>query len=818
MEFTKKLLQANVTLLLSGISGVALATCTSYISPGGENTYECNNGIGETEYTPINGYDHVIINTTATGDFRPIQGFGVYVNNHTWNIDRLTITTSGSKADAIQVNGGGGTITIDKLNIHTTGSSADGINVTKNVGNGRVEIGNNAIVIADDGMGLRVNTPTNGGFNQIRTGDDAKISTAGDGSNLEINFLGQIYEFGTGYGVYAGNTSSSAKGNARLTVGNRSNISTAGLDAHAVYANKGGVIQLGSTTVNTNQSNAYGLYAETGGTGNGNKGGIIDLLGDTSVTVPAGGLAIYANGAGSKIASYNSDISQNTSGKFTVTGDIKSNNGGKVDLRMTDGSVFIGNSDVTGTGSVLNLDIVGANSKWQMSADSKVTNLNVNGGNIYVGPQTSSTAAPTTLTVEKLSGNNMTFHVRTDIIQSGPVSTFDVSDKLIVTDTATGNHRLMVTDYNTGGATPMGNEMVTIAEIADGNAHFTLANANGYVDLGPYQYVLGQRSTRGPGQTYWHLRAGSGSTNTANHSANVLNINYLLGFIENQTLLQRMGELRRNDNQQGNAWVRAYTGTLDSFENKVLQGFDMDYTGLQAGVDKHIEAGNGDVYVGVMAGYTQGKAHYKVGDGKSKGLHVGVYGTYKTEDNWYVDGFVKYLKMDNQFNTETGSGWKVKGDGDTSGYSIGVEAGKRFYVQQPQKGWYVEPQAQLTYTHQGSATIKASNGLKTDLNSFDSLIGRASVIVGYSVSDGDTPVDVYFKTGYLKEFDGKTGFSYNNASYTHKQYKFNGNWWDNGIGVNAQIKKNHNVYLDGTYSIGNKFDRKQVNLGYRYSF
>ena len=70
----------------------------------------------------------------------------------------------------------------------------------------------------------------------------------------------------------------------------------------------------------------------------------------------------------------------------------------------------------------------------------------------------------------------------------------------------------------------------------------------------------------------------------------------------------------------------------------------------------------------------------------------------------------------------------------------------------------------------------------------------------------------------MKEFDGKTGFSYNNADYTHEQYKFNGNWWDNGVGVNAQFKKNHNVYLDGTYSIGNKFNRKQVNLGYRYNF
>ncbi|WP_434779361.1 autotransporter outer membrane beta-barrel domain-containing protein [Neisseria sp. Ec49-e6-T10] len=36
--------------------------------------------------------------------------------------------------------------------------------------------------------------------------------------------------------------------------------------------------------------------------------------------------------------------------------------------------------------------------------------------------------------------------------------------------------------------------------------------------------------------------------------------------------------------------------------------------------------------------------------------------------------------------------------------------------------------------------------------------------------------------------------------------------------LNAQIKKNHNVYLDTTYSIGSKFNQKQINAGYCFSF
>ncbi|MCO6507107.1 MAG: autotransporter outer membrane beta-barrel domain-containing protein, partial [Snodgrassella sp.] len=78
------------------------------------------------------------------------------------------------------------------------------------------------------------------------------------------------------------------------------------------------------------------------------------------------------------------------------------------------------------------------------------------------------------------------------------------------------------------------------------------------------------------------------------------------------------------------------------------------------------------------------------------------------------------------------------------------------------------------------------------------------------------PVDIYFKTGYLKEFSGKTFYTFNHAA--KEKYDFGGNWWDNAIGVNVQLKQRHNFYADMVYSLGNKFDRKQINVGYRFDF
>ena len=207
---------------------------------------------------------------------------------------------------------------------------------------------------------------------------------------------------------------------------------------------------------------------------------------------------------------------------------------------------------------------------------------------------------------------------------------------------------------------------------------------------------------------------------------------------------------------------------------------------------------------------------YSVGTGDVRSYHLGVYGTYMANNGFYVDGLVKYMHMKNEFNTVTGGGLGVDGSGNTNGFSIGVETGKRFYLENADTGWYLEPQGQLTYSHQNSASVHASNGLQTKLGSYDSTLGRASIIAGYSITKGKNPIDVYLKTGYIREFSGKTHYTFNGAD--RESYDFGGGWWDNGIGLNMQINDRHNLFMDATYAKGSRFDQKQFNIGYRYSF
>lgn len=147
--------------------------------------------------------------------------------------------------------------------------------------------------------------------------------------------------------------------------------------------------------------------------------------------------------------------------------------------------------------------------------------------------------------------------------------------------------------------------------------------------------------------------------------------------------------------------------------------------------------------------------------------------------------------------------------------SISLEAGQRFNLSPTGYGFYIEPQTQLTYSHQNEMTMKVSNGLNIHLNHYESLLGRASMILGYDITAGNSQLNVYVKTGAIREFSGDTEYLLNNS---REKYSFKGNGWNNGVGVSAQYNKQHTFYLEADYTQGNLFDQKQVNGGYRFSF
>lgn len=233
-----------------------------------------------------------------------------------------------------------------------------------------------------------------------------------------------------------------------------------------------------------------------------------------------------------------------------------------------------------------------------MTGDSDVNTLSLKDSNVDFTSY-AQTGNYSTLTVANLVGaHNAVFNMNVNI------NTGD-SDLLKITNTSSGNYGLVIA--NQGANPTTGNEIINVVE--DNSTNRAAKFTSNTVDLGGYQYGLGQNGKN------WQLSTARSITSAANASAIFVNTNYLLTYIDTQTLLQRMGELRSTEGQEGNFWIRGFGGKLNAFASNKLHGFDMDYNGVQLGIDKLITTRTGNFYVGTMVGYTDGDPNYKHGSG-----------------------------------------------------------------------------------------------------------------------------------------------------------------------------------------------------------
>ena len=495
--------------------------------------------------------------------------------------------------------------------------------------------------------------------------------------------------------------------------------------------------------------------------------------------------------------------------KSIIKSDIFTEFGGTVILDLAAGSKIVGEVSAIGdpddpdypgqdTTGIIKMNLA-KGSSWELEGyDSYLTELSGQGNITFTSFTRSNNFGE--LVIENLKGAS-TFNLRTDIASQQ-------SDKIIIskssdanrTVSAEGTHTINL--INNGSAQTNGNEKLTLVEIDDNATNTAEFKTNHDVELGGYQYSLDK-----DGKDY--VLTAKPITSSAMASAGFLNANYLMNYVETQTLLKRLGDMRTSG-KFGDVWLRGFTGKLDSFSGGKLSKFDMSYHGFQFGADKQLSE-NSPLVIGAFVGQTYGNPDYKNGDGSLHSFNTGIYATYLDNSGFYIDGVVKYDRQKNHFKVKDTANNRIQGTGHSNGLGLSMELGQKFKI----NDFYIEPQTQFSYSHQNGNSINASNGLKVKLGNYNSLIGRASALLGYEFNSDENSINIYAKTGIVREFDGDTYYKLNNHKESHS---FKGNWWNNGVGINANFNQKHNIYLDLESSPGNKFDLLQVNGGYRYSF
>lgn len=268
---------------------------------------------------------------------------------------------------------------------------------------------------------------------------------------------------------------------------------------------------------------------------------------------------------------------------------------------------------------------------------------------------------------------------------------------------------------------------------------------------------------------------------------------------------------RANQLQQGSPtgiWARIGGGRYNYSNDGINTA--TDYTSIQGGYDTKTSR---DWTVGGQVSYLRGSEDYVFnGSGKVKSYAVGAYGLKDLGKDQYVHVESQVGRISNEFTARNEIGQAKSGDVKSNAYSIGVRYGKTI---KSANGFYVEPQAQLNYTHFGGRDFTAGN-VSVNQAGVNSTSGKLGLEVGKQFGNGN----LYTRFAADHAFTGnvKTTYASGNAVKSTEQ-DLKGTWTELAFGGRYGFNTNNSVYADVTTGLSGDYQADWgVNAGFTHKF
>ena len=235
-----------------------------------------------------------------------------------------------------------------------------------------------------------------------------------------------------------------------------------------------------------------------------------------------------------------------------------------------------------------------------------------------------------------------------------------------------------------------------------------------------------------------------------------------------------------------------------------------DYTSIQGGYDTKTSR---DWTVGGQVSYLRGSEDYVFnGSGKVKSYAVGAYGLKDLGKDQYVHVESQVGRISNEFTARNEIGQAKSGDVKSNAYSIGVRYGKTI---KSANGFYVEPQAQLNYTHFGGRDFTAGN-VSVNQTGVNSTSGKLGLEVGKQFGNGN--LYTRFAAGHAFTGNIKTTYASGNAVKLTEQ-DLKGTWTELAFGGRYGFNTNNSVYADVTTGLSGDYQADWgVNAGFTHKF
>ncbi|QTV77315.1 hypothetical protein KAH19_08315 [Phascolarctobacterium sp. Marseille-Q4147] len=514
-----------------------------------------------------------------------------------------------------------------------------------------------------------------------------------------------------------------------------------------------------------------------------------------------------------------------------LTGDVSTAGDAVINI-YADMGIWTGNAD----GDNVNLHLNSSKAQWNNIGNSKLRSLKGNGGiinqtdanagNIDVGDYSGNVVVNYKHTADKDTASNTLNNIKfgggslnIDKAAEGSSITLrtDNSDNLSYTET--DNIEKLFRElskklyYADAGSNP--DNLSGHVEIAEGLTKVKVYGDINYGEHGQGNYKDGSIKRTDPEIIY-----GSSETAMMCGAKSAMASTALLWRSENSDMLQRMGDVRL-DNEESGLWARYYGGK-NSFDAKNTK-YSTSFNAYQLGYDKQLD--NNKLF-GAAVSYNKGKNTYEMGGhGDGKAVSLSVYGSWNSDKGHYADVIVKGGKLDNDYTVYNDMGHKLEGDYDTWGLSLSAEYGRRM---QMQNGFYIDPSVQFTVGRVAGADYSAasdfldSKGLKKDMyvsqDAFTSAIGR----IGLGMGKTTDKAMFYTKFALAHEFSGDftTTFAAENEPTSSTAVDFGGTWFEWQLGGSMKVNDNSYVYATFEKKFGGDTGSNdwRLDAGLRWSF
>lgn len=583
-----------------------------------------------------------------------------------------------------------------------------------------------------------------------------------------------------------------AKDKADTQIKAADNITVSGSSWGAIYNENGANTQL-------HASKTLNLLSDKWGIANDNS--IVNAQAEKAINIKG---TVWTSGGNITVGKDSSIL------QTVINGDLTAKNNGYI-------TAFVSNAGSSFTGNT-------TDAHWQnvntTDAGNKGIHLTLNDGSVWNDFGSNSTIQVLDTSKAKVDMQDGKFNGLFIGTLKGDKSTFNMdidastntnnSDRLYIAGTHTGNHYITLNNVNADGNTD-GAAGTVLVSVKDEQGNFFANDKEGSLYWNKYTLDMQDSATDGYTKD-WYLKKVEFIPSKPTTSVDAVDATQRLAFanwVEDDKLMQRMGDLRHETNNEEGVWGRVKGGKYsgDGFRNRHTM-YQLGYDDVVKNTDKLKR------YQGVAFSYDDGKNSFNRGSGKLKAKSIGFYSTDIRNKGHYLDLAFKIYDADSDFTVFDTEGKKITGAFENSGISLSAEYGRKKYLDEH---WSIEPQAQLTLGYLGGARYTTSNGIHVSQSDPNSVLGRIGCNFMYDMDEKNT---VYLKANWLHQFAGNYGATLTNGNDSLRiDNHDHDTWFEYGFGFACMIGKNKHLYADVERSTGGSLRKNwQWNAGMFWTF